>query len=89
MPTIFRRDGFAVLIYTNDHRPAHVHIFKAEGEVVVQMGNAHTPPRVRENIGMSRRHERAALMMVAEHQVVFLAEWRRIHGQGIDRRMGN
>ncbi len=67
MPTIFRRAGFAVLIYTNDHRPAHVHIFKAEGEVVIQMGDAQTLPRVRENIGMSRRDERAALMLVAEH----------------------
>ena len=32
MPTIYRQDGFEVMIYTNDHRPAHVHIFKAEAQ---------------------------------------------------------
>lgn len=68
------------MIYTNDHFPPHVHVFKAEDEVVISLGNAYTPPRIRENIGMSRRDERSALVLVGEHQDAFLAEWRRIHG---------
>ena len=80
MPTIFRQDGFDVMIYLNDHRPAHLHIFKGEGEVVIYIGNAKRPPNVRENMGMSRKDERAALIIVAEHQERFLAEWSKIHG---------
>ncbi len=80
MPTIFRGDGFDVMIYTNDHRPSHVHIFKAEAEVIIYLGAEHKPPRVRENIGMSTKDERRALVMVGEHQAEFIAEWRRIHG---------
>jgi hypothetical protein len=81
MPTIHREAGFEVMIYLNDHRPAHIHIFKAEGEVVIFLGDEQTPPQVRENIGMSRRDERTALILVGEHQTAFLAEWRRIHGE--------
>jgi hypothetical protein len=80
MPTIFRRDGFVIMIYTNDHSPAHVHVFKADGEVVILLGNRQIPPQVRENIGMSRRDERAALMLVGEQQELFRLEWKKIHG---------
>ena len=44
MPTIYRQNGFEVMIYTNDHRPAHVHIFKADGEVLIYLGSDITPP---------------------------------------------
>jgi hypothetical protein len=49
--------------------------------VVIFLGDEQTPPQVRENIGMSRRDERTALILVGEHQTAFLAEWRRIHGE--------
>jgi hypothetical protein len=26
VPTVLRFDGFRVVIYPNDHRPAHVHV---------------------------------------------------------------
>lgn len=77
------------MIYLNDHLPAHVHLFKAEAEVIINLGNEATPPQVRENIGMSRRDERAALVIVGEQQAVFWSEWRQIHGKGTDRFMGN
>ncbi len=28
MPTVVRNSGFRVVIYTNDHDPAHVHVLK-------------------------------------------------------------
>lgn len=80
MATIFRQDGFEVMVYTNDHRPAHVHVFKAEGEIVIYLGDTQTPPSVRSNIGMSHRDERKALIITGEHQEEFLEAWRRIHG---------
>ncbi len=80
MPTIYRQDGFEIMVFTNDHRPAHVHVFKAEGEVVIHLGNGTIPPRIRINIGMSRAEERRALIIVGAHQAELLMEWRRIHG---------
>ncbi len=80
MPTIYRQDGFDVMIYTNDHVPAHVHVFKADGEVVIYLGSGNSPPRVRTNIRMGRADERRALIIVAEHDEEFWAEWGRIHG---------
>lgn len=80
MPTIYRQDGFEVMIYTNDHRPAHVHIFKAEAEVIINLSTGAAPPRVRTNIGMGRADERRALIMVAENDEAFWIEWKRIHG---------
>ena len=71
MSTIHREAGFEVLIYLNDHRPAHVHVFKAEGEVVVFLGDTGSLPQIRENIGMSGRDERAVLVLVGEHQSAF------------------
>ena len=37
MPTVFRRGGFAVMIYTQDHIPAHVHVWRAGGEIVMNI----------------------------------------------------
>ena len=34
MPTVHRYDGLRVVIYPNDHRPAHVHVKGADGEAV-------------------------------------------------------
>lgn len=79
MPTIYRQDSFEVMIYTND-RPAHVYVFKADGEVVIYLGSEIAPPRVRTNIGLGRADERRALIIVGEHDVEFWMEWRRIHG---------
>lgn len=60
MPTIIRRDGFQVVIWTNDHEPMHVHIFKAGGELAVNLGDSNTAVSVRDNFGMSNKDERKA-----------------------------
>ncbi|MDQ3373500.1 MAG: DUF4160 domain-containing protein [Acidobacteriota bacterium] len=67
------------MIYTRDHTPAHVHVFK-QGEVIINLGDADTPVFVRENNGMSRKDERDALFLVAEYQEFLLEKWREIYG---------
>jgi hypothetical protein len=37
--------------------PMHVHVFKAEGEVIINLGDAITPPWVGRNIKMKGRTE--------------------------------
>ncbi len=68
------------MIYTDDHIPSHVHVFHGGEEIVINLGSETQRPVVRENIGMSRQHERQALRIVAEHQQLLLEKWREIHG---------
>ena len=66
------------MIYTNDHRPAHVHVYKS-GLVVINLNNRRTLPDIREVFGMSRKDVRDALLLVIEHKKFLVREWRRIH----------
>jgi hypothetical protein len=38
MPTVLRFDGLRVVIYPNDHRPAHVHVIGNGHEAVYELG---------------------------------------------------
>jgi hypothetical protein len=76
MPTIHRQDGFAVMVYTDDHLPAHVHVWKAGGEVVINLDDA----SIREINDMGRRDVRRAVEVVKANQELFRRRWRGIHG---------
>jgi len=75
MPTIIRQDGFEVMIFTNDHRPAHVHVFRAEEEVVLTL----VPVGIREDLRMSKRNVRKAIAIVSNNLGLLLRAWREIH----------
>ena len=75
MPTVLRDHGVEVRIYTRDHEPAHVHCWKDDAELVIELD----PIGIRENNGMSQGNARRALAIVAAHQPFLMAEWRRIH----------
>jgi hypothetical protein len=82
MPTVLRKDGFQVRIYTNDHTPSHVHVFKAEGELIVNLGSESEEPWIVEELStMKPADARRARDIVKEHQTYLLTEWRRIHGR--------
>ncbi len=53
MVTVLRVNGFRVVIYPNDHRPAHVHVISAEHEAVFNLNCPDGPPSLRENYGFS------------------------------------
>ena len=81
MPTLITQDGFAVMIYIRDeHPPAHVHVWKAEGEVIIYLGDESELPSVHQVNRMSKKNVRQALAIVEENQEMLLEEWRRIHG---------
>jgi len=80
VPTILTREGFSIMIYNDDHLPMQVHVFKAEGEAIINLGDATTPPWVRGNINMKGRTERRALEIVGENQDKLIQEWRRRNG---------
>ena len=74
MPTVLRVEGFDVMIYTADHLPEHVHIFKGGNEIIINIADI----SVRGNYGLSGREARQAQQLVADNQQFLLAEWQRI-----------
>lgn len=79
MPNVLSEDGFDVMIYPDDHRPAHVHVYKS-GLVIINLNNRRTAPSIREVRGMSRKDVRDALILVTANKRTLVKEWRRIHG---------
>ncbi|HEY9906191.1 MAG TPA: DUF4160 domain-containing protein [Thermosynechococcaceae cyanobacterium] len=81
MPTVHREDGFKVLIYPNDHLPCHVHVFKAGGEVIIQLGSDAAPSAIDQIYGdISDRQVSKALQIVQANQEKLLEAWNGIHG---------
>ena len=70
MPTVLRVDGFQVRIFPNDHPPAHVHVFKTGAAIVIELGTASRPPRIREISGMARPDAVKAVTLVEEQQII-------------------
>ncbi len=68
MPTIHTVDGFAVEVYTRDHRPPHVHVFHRGGDAIIAIGSPGEEPTVREVYRMRMRDVLRALDMVRENQ---------------------
>lgn len=68
MPTVARLDGLRVVIFPNDHGPAHVHVVGAGGEAVFKLCCPGGPPQIRQCRGLSatavRRLHRSLLPLV-------------------------
>ena len=80
MVTVLREDGLRVVIFVNDHLPAHVHAF-GDGECKINLlGTDGAPALVRVD-GMTRGEVRRAMRIVAERQAFLLARWEDIHGR--------
>ena len=80
MPTIFRFRGLRVVIYTNDHRPPHVHVIGPGREARIALGDEREHPWLMTNEGLSRRQVAAALLKVSENRDLLIQRWREIHG---------
>lgn len=79
MPTVLRFGRYRVVVYPNDHRPAHVHVIGPEQEAVFALNCPAGPVTVRENYSCSQRE----LSQIAENllkNLLGLCEaWRRMH----------
>ena len=81
MVTVLRAHGLRVVIYANDHRPAHVHVF-GDGEAKIDLlGSSGGAPGLVWADGMTRGEVRRAVRLVAEQQAFLLARWEDIHGR--------
>jgi hypothetical protein len=80
MPTIFSINAVRVVVYPNDHRPAHVHLVGKGVEAVMNLNCPIGPPELRENYGFPsqtiselRNRVETALNSLCE-------KWEEIHG---------
>ena len=78
MPTVLRQAGFEVRIYTLDHPPPHVHVWKAGAVVKIDLATA----EVAEIAGaISDRDVKRAERLVARNSARLKREWAKLHGE--------
>ncbi|WP_448663004.1 DUF4160 domain-containing protein [Sphingomonas sp. CJ20] len=79
MPTVLREQGLRVVIYSDDHAPAHVHVFGA-GETKIALGGVDGAPSVIRTVGATYAEARRAFRLVREKQAYLRERWNEIHG---------
>jgi len=81
MLTVLRLDGLRVVIYPNDHRPAHVHVIGADGEAVFNLNCPEGPVVLRESYGLSLSAVNRLQAALADNLETLCVRWREIHGR--------
>ena len=80
MPAILRLGKLRVVIYTNDHRPPHVHVIGSGAAARVALGEEDERPWLMTNEGLSRRQLGQALVEIGRNRDLLVQRWREIHG---------
>jgi hypothetical protein len=80
MPTVLKIGDLRVTIYTNDHRPPHVHVIGTEHEAVFKLNCPEGPPELRENYGFSRYELSRIAEQLSEELTALCHRWDQIHG---------
>ncbi len=65
MVTLFRAHGLRVIIFTDDHKPAHVHVFGG-GYAKINLRGLNGVPELVSVEGMSRAEIRRVMRIVVE-----------------------
>ncbi|WP_297508794.1 DUF4160 domain-containing protein [uncultured Caulobacter sp.] len=84
MVTVLRARGFRIVIFANDHEPAHVHAF-GDGEAKINLLGAGGGVDLVWAIGLSRADIRRAMALVTQHRDMLLERWSEIRDRS-DRR---
>ena len=80
MPTVLRHGGFWIVVYPNDHRPAHVHAIGMGHEAVDELKCPTGPVELRENYGFTRRELVRIAEILNSNLVPLCGAWESIHG---------
>lgn len=80
MPTVLRLNGLRVVIYPDDHRPAHVHVIGADGEAVFILNCPDGPPELRGSYGFNSKEVGRIQSDLVSHIFVLCQKWSEIHG---------
>jgi len=80
MPTALRIGKLRVVIYPNDHRPAHVHIIGPESEATFFLNCPDGPPKLRESMGLDLRRLREIASLLRGELETLCRAWGILHG---------
>lgn len=80
MPTVLRLPGLRVVIYPNDHRPAHVHVIGNGQEAIFELNCPEGPASLRENFGFAQHELNLIQKALGEHVPQLCRVWEGIHG---------
>jgi len=80
MVVVHRAHGFRIVIYTQDHKPAHVHV-TGPGRAKINLLGPDGRPEVVDVVGIKNSDMRRLLTEVTEHRDRLMREWERIHGR--------
>lgn len=83
MVTIHRAYGLRIIVFTDDHEPAHVHVHVhvfGDGQAKVNLIGTDGAPVLVWAEGMKANDLRRAMQIVRDEQAQFLARWREIYG---------
>ena len=79
MPTVLRFNGLRVVVYPNDHRPAHVHVIGAGCEAVFNLNCPNSALELRESFGFSSRELNQIAERLKIEQGILCPAWKAIH----------
>lgn len=79
MSTIFRFQGYRVVIYTNDHRPPHVHVIGPGAEAIFWLNCPDGPPEPIKAVGMAHHTLLLVRKRLEAHTHLLCWHWRLIH----------
>ncbi len=80
MSTVMRIEGLKVMIWPNDHQPAHVHVMNRECEAVFNLNCPDGPPKLRGNYGFRGIDLTRIEAALAVFVTALCADWRQVHG---------
>jgi hypothetical protein len=80
MPTVLRLGKLRVVIYPNDHRPAHVHVIGPNAEAVFNLHCPDGPPELRESMGFALHELNRIVDLLQQALKSLCKQWRSIHG---------
>jgi hypothetical protein len=80
MATIDTLFGWRVVIYSNDHRPPHIHIIGNGREAIFNLQCPDGPFDLRKNYGFSCRDIVRMIDKLAGKPPAYCYKWRQIHG---------
>lgn len=80
MPTVMRIGRYRLVIFLNDHSPAHVHVVSGEGRAKIDLPGTDQAPMLVEVEAIGKADMRRIMAKVSEQQEYLIARWRELHG---------